>query len=193
MLIKRCKMTEEDKVMKFRNALQGVLLFAMNECIKTDWVKDADIGIGYIVSDYFEDMADTVIDIKTVAEFYDELLLYDNPALRYVFTNDVEDIDVSDLSETELTRLQEKIYHELAVKESLKKPLSQALVDNDITSIGRFEIKATYDEWSKDNLGESDWYVGDVIKVERDIVRMKERISGYTDGGQKIDIFLNKD
>ena len=67
------------------------------------------------------------------------------------------------------------------------------MIDKDITSIGRFEIKATYDEWSKDNLGESDWYVGDVIKVERDIVRMKERISGYTDGGQKIDIFLNKD
>ena len=186
-------MTKEDKVKKFRNALQGVLLFAMNECIKTDWMKDADIGMGYIVSDYFEDMADTVTDIKTVAEFYDELLLYDNPALRYVFTNDVEDIDVSDLSETELTRLQEKIYHELAIKESLKKPLNQALIDNDITSIGRFEIKATYDEWSKDNLGESDWYVGDVIEVERDIVRMKERISGYTDGGQKIDIFLNKD
>ena len=82
---------------------------------------------------------------------------------------------------------------ELAVKESFKKPLNQTLVDNDITSIGRFEIKATYDEWSKDNLGESDWYVGDVIEVERDIVRMKERISGYTDGGQKIDIFLNKD
>ena len=186
-------MTEEDRAKKFRDALQGVLFFAMSECIKTDWMKDADVNVGYVVSDYFEDMADTVTDIKTVAEFYDELLLYDNPALRYVFTNDVEDIDVSDLSETELTRLQEKIYHELAVKESSKKPLNQALIDNDITSIGRFEIKATYDEWSKDNLGESDWYVGDVIKVERDIVRMKERISGYTDGGQKIDIFLNKD
>lgn len=186
-------MTEEDKVMRFRNALQGVLLFAMNECIKTDWMKDADIGVGYVVSDCFEDMANTVADIKTVAEFYDELLLYDNPALRYVFTNDVDDVDVSGLSKVELERLQEKIYHELAVKKSLKKPLNQALVDNDITSIGRFEIKATYDEWSEDNLGESDWYVGDVINVERDIVRMKERISGYTDGGQKIDIFLNKD
>ena len=186
-------MTEEDKLMKFRDALQGVLLFAMNECVKTDWTKGADVNVGYVVSDCFEDMANTVTDIKTVAEFYDELLLYDNPALRYVFTNDVEDIDVSNLSETELARLQEKIYHELAVKESLKKPLNQALVDNDITSIGRFEIKATYDEWSEDDLGESDWYVGDVIKVERDIVRMKKRISGYTDGGQKIDIFLNKD
>lgn len=186
-------MTEEDRAKKFRNALQGVLFFAMNECIKTDWMKDADVDVGYVVSDYFEDMADTVTDIKTVAEFYDELLYVNNPVLRYVFTNDVEDIDVSGLSETELTRLQEKIYHELAVKESLKKPLNQTLVDNDITSIGRFEIKATYDEWSKDNLGESDWYVGDVIEVERDIVRMKERISGYTDGGQKIDIFLNKE
>lgn len=186
-------MIEEDRAHKFRSALQGVLFFAMNECIKADWMKDADIDTGYIVSDYFEDMADTVIDIKTVAEFYDELLLYDNPALRYVFTNDVEDIDVSKLSETELTRLQEKIYHELAVKESLKKPLNQTLVDNDIASIGRFEIKATYDEWSEDNLGESDWYIGDVVKVEEDIVRMKKRISGYTDGGQKIDIFLNKD
>lgn len=185
-------MTEEDRAKKFRNALQGVLSFAMNECISTDWMKDADVDVGYVVSDYFEDMADIVTDIKTVAEFYDELLLYENPALRYVFTNDVEDIDVSDLSEIELTRLQEKVYHELAVKESFKKPLNQALIDNDITSIGRFEIKATYDEWSKDNLGESDWYVGDVIEVERDIVRMKERISGYTDGGQKIDIFLNK-
>lgn len=186
-------MTEEDRAKKFRDALQGVLFFAMNECIKTDWMKDADVDVGYVVSDYFEDMADTVTDIKTVAEFYDELLYVNNPVLRYVFTNDVEDIDVSGLSETELTRLQEKIYHELAVKESLKKPLNQTLVDNDITSIGRFEIKATYDEWSKDNLGESDWYVGDVIEVERDIVRMKERISGYTDGGQKIDIFVNKD
>ena len=185
-------MTEENKVMKFRDALQGVLLFAMNECVKTDWTKGADVNVGYVVSDCFEDMADTVTDIKTVAEFYNELL-YDNPASRYVFTNDVEDIDVSNLSETELARLQKKIYHELAVKESLKKPLNQALVDNDITSIGRFEIKATYDEWSEDNLGESGWYVGDVIEVERDIVRMKERISGYTDGGQKIDIFLNKD
>ena len=186
-------MTEEDNVMKFRDALQGVLLFAMNECVKTDWTKGADVNVGYVVSDCFEDMADTVTDIKTVAEFYDELLLYDNLALRYVFTNDVEDIDVSKLSETELARLQEKIYHELAVKESLKKPLNQTLVDNDITSIGRFEIKATYDEWSEDNLGESDWYIGDIIKVEKDIVRMKKRISGYTDGGQKIDIFLNKD
>ena len=186
-------MTEEDRAKKFRNALQGVLFFAMNECIKTDWMRDADVDVGYVVSDYFEDMADTVTNIKTVAEFYDELQYVNNPALRYVFTNDIEDIDVSGLSETELTRLQEKIYHELAVKESLKKPLNQALIDNDITSIGRFEIKATYDEWSEDNLGESDWYVGDVIKVERDIVRMKERISGYTDGGQKIDIFLNKD
>lgn len=186
-------MTEEDRAKKFRNALQGVLFFAMNECIKTDWMRDADVDVGYVVSDYFEDMADTVTNIKTVAEFYDELQYVNNPALRYVFTNDVEDIDVSGLSETELTRLQEKIYHELAIKESLKKPLNQALIDNDITSIGRFEIKATYDEWSKDNLGESDWYIGDVIKVERDIVRMKERISGYTDGGQKIDIFLNKD
>ena len=186
-------MTEEDRAKKFRDALQGVLFFAMNECIKTDWMKDADVDVGYVVSDYFEDMADTVTDIKTVAEFYDELLYVNNPVLRYVFTNDVEDIDVSGLSETELTRLQEKIYHELAVKESFKKPLNQTLVDNDITSIGRFEIKATYDEWSKDNLGESDWYVGDVIEVERDIVRMKERISGYTDGGQKIDIFVNKD
>ena len=186
-------MTKEDKVKKFRNALQGVLFFAMNECIKTDWMRDADVDVGYVVSDYFEDMADTVTDIKTVAEFYDELLLYDNPALRYVFTNDVEDIDVSDLSKVELEKLQEKIYHELAVKESLKKPLNQILIDNDITSIGRFEIKATYDEWSQDNLGESDWFVGDVIEVERNIVRKKERISGYTDGGQKIDIFLNKD
>ena len=186
-------MTEEDRAKKFRDALQGVLFFAMNECIKTDWMRDADVDVGYVVSDYFEDMADTVTNIKTVAEFYDELQYVNNPALRYVFTNDIEDIDVSGLSETELTRLQEKIYHELAVKESLKKPLNQALIDNDITSIGRFEIKATYDEWSEDNLGESDWYVGDVIKVERDIVRMKERISGYTDGGQKIDIFLNKD
>ena len=186
-------MTEEDKLMKFRDALQGVLLFAMNECVKTDWTKGADVNVGYVVSDCFEDMADTVMDIKRVAEFYDELLLYDNPALRYVFTNDVEDIDVSKLSETELARLQEKIYHELAVKESLKKPLNQTLVDNDITSIGRFEIKATYDEWSEDNLGESDWYIGDIVKIEEDIVRMKKRISGYTDGGQKIDIFLNKD
>ena len=66
-------MTEEDRAKKFRNALQGVLFFAMNECIKTDWMRDADVDVGYVVSDYFEDMADTVTNIKTVAEFYDEL------------------------------------------------------------------------------------------------------------------------
>ena len=186
-------MTEEDRAKKFRDALQGVLFFAMSECIKTNWMKDADVNVGYVVSDYFEDMADTVIDIKTVAEFYDELLLYDNPALRYVFTNDVEDIDVSDLSETELTRLQEKIYHELAVRESFKKPLNQTLVDNDITSIGRFEFKATYDEWSKDNLGESDLIMGDITEVKRDVVRAAQEISGYTDNGKKIEILINKE
>lgn len=186
-------MTEEDRAKKFRNALQGVLFFAMNECIKTDWMRDADVDVGYVVSDYFEDMADTVTNIKTVAEFYDELQYVNNPALRYVFTNDVEDIDVSGLSETELTRLQEKIYHELAVKESLKKPLNQALVDNDITSIGRFEFKATYDEWSKDNLGESDLIMGDIIEVKRDIVRVTQEISGYTDSGKKIEILINKE
>ena len=186
-------MTERDRAEKFKDALQGVLFFAMNECLKTNWLKDADIDVGYVISDYFEDMADTVTDIKTIAEFYDELLIYDNSALKYAFTKDIEDFDVSDLSETELKILEEKIYHEIAKKDALAKPLQETLVENDITSIGRFEIKATYDEWSQDNLGQSDWYVGDVIEVERDIVRMQERISGYTDGGQKIDIFLNKD
>lgn len=186
-------MTTEDKTKKFRDALHGVLFFAMNECIKTDWMKDADIDVGYVVSDYFEDMADTVTNIKTIAEFYDDLIIYDNSALKYAFTKDIEDFDVSDLSKTELKVLEEKIYHELAKKEALTKPLQEALVENDITAIGRFDVKITYDEWSKDNLGESDWIVGDVIEVEEDIVRMKKRISGYTDGGQKVDIFVNKD
>ena len=186
-------MKTEDNAKKFKEALHGVLFFAMNECIKTDWMKDADVDIGYVVSDYFQDMANTVTDIKTIAEFYDELPIYDNSALKYAFSKNIEDFDVSDLSRTELKRLEEKIYHEIAKKDALAKPLQEALVENNTTAIGRFEIKTTYDEWSKDNLGESDWIVGDVTEIEEDIVRMKKRISGYTDGGQKIDFFINKD
>lgn len=188
-------MTKEDKVKKFREALKGVLFFAMNECIQTDWMKDADIDVGYIVSDYFEDMADTVIDIKTIAEFYDTLLLYDNSALNYMLTQDINNFDISDLSKEELEVLQKKVYHELATKQATQKPLNQALIDNGTTSIGRFDIKMTYDEWSKDSLGESDYITGDITEVTQDYVSETKRISGYTDNGQEIeiDIFTNKE
>lgn len=188
-------MTTENKMKKFQKALQGVLFFAMSECIKTDWLKDADIDVGYIVSDYFEDMAETVIDIKTVAEFYDELLLFDNSALRYVFTHNVDDIDISSFSKLELERLQAKIYHEISIRELLTEPLNQVLIDNDITSIGRFEINAIYDNWDAENLNKPDfdYIAGDIIKIEGDSTKAPYKILGYTDTGNKIEISINEE
>ena len=98
-----------EKSKDFIDNLHNVLVFAMDECIKTDWMKDADVNVGYAITDYFEDMADTVASIQKVSNYYNNYLVYDDSIFEYVLSRDINDIDVSTLTKDELLTLQKRI------------------------------------------------------------------------------------
>ena len=110
-------MKEEDmnEAQRFCNTLHSVLLYAMNKSMEEDWLKDADKSFGYIITDYFETMAEIITDISKLAEYYDDFSIGNNSPLNYAITGELKDLKphIKGLFKEELEEFKKMIDEEL--------------------------------------------------------------------------------
>ena len=114
---------ENDIGVDFCNNLHRVLLFAMEQCYNKDWSKTKDIA--FTIPDCFDLMADEVIPIYHLSEYYDEL----SPNwVSFILTKELKYFDVEYEEVGLLVGMKRKIEKEL---EKYEKRENEARASND--------------------------------------------------------------